>query len=125
MVNAERLLAELQAALPVTGCAVRGAAPDDSGPLWTAHPAGQQWVRVVWAAPPSAAQQSQAAALVAAHDGSATEAERLDRLRVPPRLLLALAVRASSNWGGLSAARKARVLAVIDAAADQGIAALD
>lgn len=50
-----------------------------------------------------------------------TPDQRAARRRLPTRLLAALAVRASSAWSGLSGARRARVQAILDAAADQAL----
>lgn len=53
-----------------------------------------------------------------------TEAERLDGVALPPRVRAALLIRASSLWAGLSAQRKARVMAIIDAHAQAVVDAL-
>lgn len=52
------------------------------------------------------------------------EGEKLDALDLPNRVRAALLVRASSHWQGLSAARKQRVQAIIDAGAAAAIEAL-
>lgn len=70
------------------------------------------------------AQRDQGAAILAAHNAAPTEEQRLDRLGLPMRLVAALAIRASDRWTGLSTARKNRVMAVINNAADSAISQL-
>lgn len=122
MINVARLDTELKAAgLPIDGVSLVAVSSNDSGPT-TYYVRVEGLVRVCWPAPPTAAQDSTAASIVAAHDGTDTEVEKLDKLPVPARYLAALLIRASDRWAPLSAARKARVMAVIDAAADAAIA---
>lgn len=105
-VNVEKLDAELRAAgIPIDGCSSTG--------------------QIDYRPEATQAQRDQGAAILAAHDPATTEAQRLDALAVPRRLLVALAIRASSRWTNLSAARKTRVQAAIDDTADRVIAALD
>lgn len=124
MINRERLLTELQAApLPVVGVAVENAVrPTASPATWHSRPEGQ--VRVDWPESPSPAQESQAGSIVTAHDGNPTEVEKLDEASQRQRVMAAVILRASSQFAGLSAARRNRIQALIDNAAADIIALL-
>jgi hypothetical protein len=125
MINLARLQAELSAAGLSAAVALHRSDADRSpwpAATWLIRPEGV--VRVDWSSPPTAQQEAQAATSVAAHDGTPTEGERLDEANVPPRVMACLLIRASSHWAGLSAGRKARVMAVIDAAAEAAVAKL-
>ena len=90
MIATERLLAELRAAgLPVEGCGVAPVADPGPPPRTTQHQRGEGWVRVLWAQAPTPAQRDQAAAAVAAHDGSPTADEKCNAVPFPGRLLAA------------------------------------
>lgn len=89
MIRLERLNTELTAAgLPVVGIGLPRQHYDTSGPA-SFHQRPDGLVRVDWTQPPTSAQEQQAAALVAAHDGAPTLTEKLDTIAVSPRLLLA------------------------------------
>ena len=53
-----------------------------------------------------------------------TEADKLDATFMPSRVTAALAIRSSDRWAALSAARKARLQAIINDGADAAIARL-
>lgn len=53
-----------------------------------------------------------------------TESERLEQYRLAQKVLAALTIRASTQWGSLSAARRNRVQQIIDNAAAEVIALL-
>lgn len=53
-----------------------------------------------------------------------TEPEKLDSLSLPPRVQAAIVLRLSASWADLSAARKARVQAVLDQAGAKVLALL-
>lgn len=123
----------LSAAVAATGCPFTGVGvlgplrqPD---PEWTAsgqmatHPTLGP-VRIDFAPAATAAQKLAARNAVAAADVTQTEGQRLDDCSPPPRVLAALLIRASGQWTGLSAARKARVQQVIDDAAADAVARL-
>lgn len=63
-------------------------------------------------------------AVIQAFVDTETEAEKLDKVPLSTKVIAALAIRASDRWAPLSAARKARVQAIIDAGADAAIARL-
>ena len=82
-------------------------------------------VAAFWVSPGPTPQE--AAAFQATVDGWAwgeQPDERLERLTGFQRASAAAILRASSQWAGLSAARKARIMAIIDAAAARIIDAL-
>lgn len=117
MINLVRLTDELRDSVPANGASLV-AAPltTDAGPT-TYHSRPEGMVRVTWEVAPSPAQISQTELIVLAHDGVKTEGESLDGWRCQHRVLAAVVLRASTQWTGLSAARKARVQEVIDNAA--------
>lgn len=79
---------------------------------------------VVYDWSPTAGQEATATSVIAAHDGATTEQEKLDRIPARGRMLAALLIRASSHWTGLNAARKARIMRIIDNGADEALAML-
>ena len=127
MINQIRLLDELKSAgLPVMGTAVLLADADESG--WTNtssfHEKPEGKVRLDWSDAPTAQQKSQANALLAAHDGTQNEGEKLDSLSLPARVQAAIVLRLSASWATATAGQKARVQAVLDQAGARVLALL-
>lgn len=92
MINEIRLATELAAQLPIEGASVRDTADAARWPkaTWHTRPAESKVVRVDWPGDHTSQQEQQADAIVQAHDGTPTLAEKLDDLAVPPRLVAAL-----------------------------------
>lgn len=126
----EQLTAALVAAgLPVVGVAAPAAVhPTGSPATFHARAVAPLLVRVDWSQQPAAPQTARADAIVLAFDDTARILEEaIDDPRIigrQQRAVAALIVRASDRWAPLSAARKARVMAVINSAADTIIDAL-
>lgn len=117
MIDITRLTLELTGAgLPVVGVSgpYTSQKPSSTIATWYTRPEGQ--VRVDWSTAPTAPQNTQATTIVAAHDGTPNEGERLDTLGVTPRLVYALALLGSSSFPTLSAVQKGRIQAIVDAA---------
>lgn len=119
--NYDRLVSGLKAAMPNVVGVCGNWGPDRSDPQSTYYSRDEGVIRVMWSVPPTAQQDQQAAAIVAAYDPTPTEVEKLDALRLPPRVIAALLIRASSGWSSLSAARRNRVMQVIDDAAQAAV----
>lgn len=124
MINSERLRQELSANIQAAPLPVVGWDGPQDDPLSSFHTKDGVVVRLRWPARPTPQQRDQAEGVVQAHDVSPTEAERLDAAPLRNRVLAALAIRTSSHWASLSAARRQRVQAVIDGAAADLIALL-
>lgn len=124
MISLRRLTSELRVGLPVSGCGVVIVPSTTDASPTTYHTRPDGLVRVSWASVPAPAQQAQAESIVAAHDGTETEVERLDKYNYRQRVLAAVIIRTSTHWAALSAARKARVQTTIDNAAAEIIALL-
>ena len=123
-ISRDRLYQSLTAAgLPVVGGALVTMRHAVSGfATWHDRPEGL--LRLDWSVRPSPAQESQANAVVQAHDGTPTAGERLDAVTQRPRVQAALVLRASTQWGSLTPARRALVQQVLDDAAADLVALL-
>lgn len=89
--------------------------------LGYAPPAG---VNTLWADTATQVQKDQWAAKVAAWDWSETEENKLDQVVVPNKLIIAMSIRLSTQYAGLTAGQKSKVQNLIDKYSQKGIAAL-
>lgn len=123
-ISRDRLYQSLTAAgLPVVGGALVTMRHAVSGfATWHDRPEGL--LRLDWSIQPTAQQESAANAIVQAHDGTPTVGERLDAVTQRPRVQAALVLRASTQWGSLTPARRALVQQVLDDAAADLVALL-
>lgn len=129
MIDLKRLSEELRAAGSTPDAAVYPVDVDRTrwparNTTWHARDADGVIVRLDWQAAPTTPQVATAASVIAAHDGTPTESDRLDGLALPTRVQAAIVLRLSASWTTATAQQKGRVQAVLDQAGARVLALL-